>query len=480
MAKWETLFDAQDRRSTMSTIRTDNTSSIPRMCSPEAGRVIAEQIIQASDVSHTMQHFDTFNKWNERRYCEVLSAYKSGRHPQGEETSDPAVEWYDSQISFYDFYVIPLAERLDASGVFYQENKQKFADLARQNKLRWSEEGRDLTMNMVKKVDQMKLPPPMPQTPNLDPKNSAGLLRSMLVDEKSSSESSADKTVDNTLDTLLSGSSSLLTTTNPNKWVTRDSTNVDISVNAIVPHVLAKQIISSLQRQIQSSSPETQANALEAAICRYHEKGSIQRLRGALLFIDISGFTNLSQNYPVEDFKTFINDYFTKIINLIESFDGQVVKFAGDALYALWPSKDPIDSSISGKHSFNDHALNIEKCTACAISISAECNNFKISKSYQRKSSGSTISDVYNFRAQGQGHALYSFQDKNAKYEEREAILNVYCGISEGIMAGVDVVAGMRSEFFLIGQPLKSECIRIYIEECICLFPDIVSWLSTW
>jgi hypothetical protein len=36
------------------------------MYSPEAGRVIAEQIIQASDVSHTMQHFDTFNKWNER------------------------------------------------------------------------------------------------------------------------------------------------------------------------------------------------------------------------------------------------------------------------------------------------------------------------------------------------------------------------------------------------------------------------------
>ena len=111
MAKWETLFDAQDRRSTMSTIRTDNTSSIPRMYSPEAGRVIAEQIIQASDVSHTMQHFDTFNKWNERRYCEVLSAYKSGRHPQGEETAHPAVEWYDSQISFYDVYVIPLAER---------------------------------------------------------------------------------------------------------------------------------------------------------------------------------------------------------------------------------------------------------------------------------------------------------------------------------------------------------------------------------
>ena len=280
-----------------------------------------------------------------------------------------------------------------------------------------------------------------------------------MVDEKSSSESSVDKIAVNTLEDSISESSSLSSATNTNKWVTRDSTDVDISVNAIVPHVLAKQITSSLHRQIQFSAHEDETDVLEAAVSRYLNEGSIQRLKGALLFIDISGFTTLSQNYPVEDFKTFINHYFTKIINLIESFDGQVVKFAGDALYALWPSKDSSEYSTRDKGSFDDHALNIEKCTSCAISISAECNNFKVSKSYHRRSSGSTISDVCNFRIQEQGHALYKFQDKNAKYEERDAILNVYCGISEGIMAGVDVVAGKRSEFFLIGQPLKSECV---------------------
>ena len=37
------------------------------------------------------------------------------------------------------------------------------------------------------------------------------------------------------------------------------------------------------------------------------------------------------------------------------------------------------------------------------------------------------------------------------------AILTVYCGVSEGIMAGVNVVANNRAEFFLVGKPLEGE-----------------------
>jgi hypothetical protein len=37
------------------------------------------------------------------------------------------------------------------------------------------------------------------------------------------------------------------------------------------------------------------------------------------------------------------------------------------------------------------------------------------------------------------------------------ALLTVYCGVSEGIMAGVNVVANNRAEFFLVGKPLKGK-----------------------
>ena len=33
--------------------------------------IVIEHLIQASDVSHTMQHFDVYMKWNERLFTEM-------------------------------------------------------------------------------------------------------------------------------------------------------------------------------------------------------------------------------------------------------------------------------------------------------------------------------------------------------------------------------------------------------------------------
>lgn len=41
--------------------------------------VVLEQIVLASDVAHTMQHWLTYVKWNERLYKEMWAAYSSGR-----------------------------------------------------------------------------------------------------------------------------------------------------------------------------------------------------------------------------------------------------------------------------------------------------------------------------------------------------------------------------------------------------------------
>ena len=55
-----------------------------------------------------------------------------------------------------------------------------------------------------------------------------------------------------------------------------------------------------------------------------------------LMIMGVQLVKNVFVKIPLEDFKTFINIYFTKIINLVTSFGGEVVKFAGDALYAIW------------------------------------------------------------------------------------------------------------------------------------------------
>ncbi|MCB0191730.1 MAG: tetratricopeptide repeat protein [Anaerolineae bacterium] len=82
-----------------------------------------------------------------------------------------------------------------------------------------------------------------------------------------------------------------------------------------------------------------------------------RRLPAAILFSDISGFTQLtetlsdadsisSEDFPhliatgAEELTALINDYFTEMIKISQTFHGQVVKFSGDALTILFPAEE--------------------------------------------------------------------------------------------------------------------------------------------
>jgi hypothetical protein len=445
------------------TIETDNTSShllehggnrvLSKLFTLEVAKAISEQIMQAADVSHTMQHFSTFTKWNKRLYHEVLAAHKCGRtlahHEQRRGCSAPEIHhpkenWYDSEIGFFTFYIIPLAERLDACGAFSDDDK--FAPLAIQNKEHWIEFGGELTASMVMEAECMELPPPMPVV-------LVDELRKMVAKTEVEfsphiADDKGDISLPETIETSSQVSSSRGSRSKSSfssslhesmlKWGKPNNVEVDCSVNAIVPDIFVRQLLDSFLNDVQCVPPSMRVKALQSAISKYQSVGSIQRHYGALLVVDISGFTQLSQKYPIEDFKMFINAYFTKIIDLVHSFEGDVVKFAGDALFAIWTTTkvsvdgDGRDDSINVSEitlAESSHAINIEKCTACAIAINAECNNYKVSKSYTRRS----FSDSCHL-----GEVRYTFQDKNAEYEERGAVLNVHCGVSEGTMAGVE------------------------------------------
>jgi hypothetical protein len=50
---------------------------------------VIEHRIQASDVSHTVQHWHIYRKWNTRLFEEMTKAYNEGRAEK-----DPAEFWY--------------------------------------------------------------------------------------------------------------------------------------------------------------------------------------------------------------------------------------------------------------------------------------------------------------------------------------------------------------------------------------------------
>jgi 3'5'-cyclic nucleotide phosphodiesterase len=72
--------------------------------------IVIEHIIQALDVSHTMQHWHVCQKWNQRLFYEMYDAYANGRTEK-----DPSQGWYEGELWFFDhnIYIIPLAKKED-------------------------------------------------------------------------------------------------------------------------------------------------------------------------------------------------------------------------------------------------------------------------------------------------------------------------------------------------------------------------------
>jgi class 3 adenylate cyclase len=103
-----------------------------------------------------------------------------------------------------------------------------------------------------------------------------------------------------------------------------------------VPKILEQQLLNSLASQFLDGGKDL-SNVEEEHQSPEYCAPSVCRYYAALLFIDISGFTVLSQRLPVDELRLHINGYFKRIIDITDSFGGDVVKFAGDALFVVWP-----------------------------------------------------------------------------------------------------------------------------------------------
>jgi 3'5'-cyclic nucleotide phosphodiesterase len=100
--------------------------------------IILDLVIQASDVSHTMQHFTVYKTWNFRLLTEMYSAYRSGRSAK-----DPLDGWYEGELWFFDNYVIPLAQKLRECNVF-GVSCDEFLHYATDNRMEWEDNGREI------------------------------------------------------------------------------------------------------------------------------------------------------------------------------------------------------------------------------------------------------------------------------------------------------------------------------------------------
>ena len=97
----------------------------------ERATALLETIIQVANVSHTMQDWIIYRRWNEKLFAEMRLAHESGRG------FDPTEHWYRGELAFYDNYVVPLAKRLEESGVY----PNQYLKFALKNRSEWESTG---------------------------------------------------------------------------------------------------------------------------------------------------------------------------------------------------------------------------------------------------------------------------------------------------------------------------------------------------
>ena len=107
-----------------------------------------------------------------------------------------------------------------------------------------------------------------------------------------------------------------------------------------------------------------------------------QDFQAVVLFADISGFTTLTERLAekgplgIETLARILNEYFGQLIDIVYEYGGDVVKFAGDALIAVWSI--PINAEMAESVLMESRRQWTLRAAECALNIRAQLGNYQI------------------------------------------------------------------------------------------------------
>ncbi|MBV8923881.1 MAG: adenylate/guanylate cyclase domain-containing protein [Bradyrhizobium sp.] len=83
------------------------------------------------------------------------------------------------------------------------------------------------------------------------------------------------------------------------------------------------------------------SHAGELILAGATRRGSGTTVRAAIMICDLRDFTRISDNWPRDDVIDLLNDYFDAISEPVARHGGEILKFMGDGLLAIFPLSQP-------------------------------------------------------------------------------------------------------------------------------------------
>ncbi|MGO4385939.1 adenylate/guanylate cyclase domain-containing protein [Microvirga sp. 2YAF29] len=105
-------------------------------------------------------------------------------------------------------------------------------------------------------------------------------------------------------------------------------------------HVLQRIAVDLLDTYV---GPRTGQRIIEGRV----DRGEFELIEAAILFTDLRGFTQMSERSPIPDVLTHLNTWFGIIGEVVETHGGEVLKFIGDAVLAIFPTSDGRDRAAA-------------------------------------------------------------------------------------------------------------------------------------
>jgi adenylate cyclase len=68
------------------------------------------------------------------------------------------------------------------------------------------------------------------------------------------------------------------------------------------------------------------------------DRGEAEIINATILIADMRGFTQYSDTHPIANVLTTLNDFFDALVAAVEAHGGEILKFIGDALLAIFPA----------------------------------------------------------------------------------------------------------------------------------------------
>ncbi len=126
----------------------------------------------------------------------------------------------------------------------------------------------------------------------------------------------------------------------------------------------------ALTQTLASYLPRYQLRLIAEGL-RSGDEPLVENRSGAILLVDVSGFTALTERFAAqgaagaETLSGILNRYFGRIADLIAASGGDIIAFAGDSAIAMWPGEE------------SELATNVLRATQAALNIQAELDGYE-------------------------------------------------------------------------------------------------------